>query len=135
MATADGSYEFALRARIMADGAVRAIAATRVDWTNRPAGEGFPAVGLTTVYDPRPRHMKGPVGFRGVRVQIDCWARDARTKRALREAVLAAIEPSGVFSGVRFGGVRSVEVRDLGEDADGAFLHRDSIDAVIWNDG
>lgn len=133
------TMETALRGRLLAAAPVKAIADTRVDWVNRPQGAGgdkrHPSVVLSVIYDPRPKTMTGRTAYRGVRVQIDCRAETLPEKVALRNAVLDAIEAPGRFDEVRFGRPKDVTIRDRGEDSTGNFIHRDSIDAVIWNDG
>ncbi|MBM6691409.1 hypothetical protein H9X75_10260, partial [Fusobacterium mortiferum] len=66
------------------------------------------------------------------RVQIDVFALDAVAKVAARDAVIAALEPRASAGGIRFERIRDVSVRDLSEQGDTQFIHRDSIDAVFW---
>lgn len=128
------TMETALRARLMADGAVAAIAGTRIDWTNRPSATAYPAVTLMVVSDPRPQHMKGFQGLRGTRLQIDTMALDAATKVALREAVIACVVEPATEGGTVFGRGFINNVVDRGEDVPGqGFIHRDMIDATIWH--
>lgn len=125
------SIETALRARIKAAAGVSAIT-TNVEWVKRPQGSAYPAVVLQVITDPRPQHMKGFQELRATRVQIDVFATTAPVKAALREAVIAAIAPSGTFSGLRFERAFIEDIRDLSEGTDTTFIHRDSIDAMFW---
>lgn len=125
--------EVDLRAHLLADGAVAALVGVRVDWSTRPQADDYPAVVLQVVADPRDQHMKAFQELRGTRVQIDCLSRSAPQKVALREAVIAAIAGPFTQGGTAFGRVAGLAVRDLGEDGDDGFIHRDSIDATIWH--
>lgn len=128
------SMETALRARLMADGAVAAIAGTRIDWSNRPSATQYPAVTMLIVSDPRPQHMKGFQGLRSTRVQIDPMALTPAQKVALRDAVIACIVEPATEGGVIFGRGFINNVVDRGEDVAGqGFIHRDMIDATIWH--
>lgn len=128
------SWETALRARLLNDAAVAGIVGTRINWTLRPQTEAYPSIVLTTVSDVRDQHFEAFQGFRASRVQFDCYCLTRAAVAPLREAVIAAIEDAGTFSGVRFGQVAQVTVRDLSADTDTGFVHRDSIDAQIWHD-
>ncbi len=132
--------ETALRSRLLEDDGVAALAGTRVDWVSRRPGRrdepAFPAVVLTVIYDPRPKTLGSRVRVRGTRVQFDCLALNDPATAALREAVLAAIEPAGTFFGVRFNRAGAAEIEDLSEDVEGTgMVHRDSIDVTIWHNG
>lgn len=129
--------EPALRTRIKGDAGVMAIARS-VEWTERPqvnaAGSaGYPCVVLTLVSDARPPLMQGNQKLRRSRVQIDCMATDANTKRLLREAVIAAIEPPAVVAGTRFERSFIDNVADRSAEAGNVFVHRDQVDAMIWH--
>ena len=123
----------ALRARLLADADVAAIAGTRVTWVERPQGAGYPAVTLTTVSDLRGQHMKGFEGFRQSRVQADCWARRHIDAVALAEAVIAAAVGPFVADGVRFGRAAVEGPRGLGESTDDGYIHRQVVDLILWH--
>lgn len=127
-------FEPALRARLKADPVIQAAGAT-VEWSRRPQGAAYPAIVLTTVYDPRNRTMTGRQGFIPLRLYIDVMVDEIKggspTKAALREAILALIGFGEVRSDTRFWPARSVSVTDLSEQTDTQFIHRDQIDAII----
>jgi Protein of unknown function (DUF3168) len=127
------SWQIALRSRLLAAGPLIALVGKRIDWKLRPQGSALPAIVLTLVSDPRPRMMKGPIDYRSSRVWIDCVA-DTRAKcTQMSDAVLAVIEPNGLFSGVRFGPPTDVSVMDKGEKTETGFTHCDRIEARIWH--
>ena len=123
-------FEPALRARLKADPVIQAAGAT-VEWSRRPQGAAYPAIVMTTVYDPRNRTMTGRQGFIPHRIYIDVMTTDAPNKAAIREAILALIGFGEVRSDIRFWPARSVSVTDLSEQTDTQFIHRDQIDAII----
>jgi len=125
--------EEALRSRLLNDGAVAALVDDRVDWGVRKEGDPYPAVCLTLVSDPRPQDYKGVVGMRETRVKLDCYAEERDEVKAVREAVIAAILGGGTFYGTKFNRAFIDAVRDLGALAATGFVHRDSIDALIWH--
>lgn len=127
------AMETAMRARLLADAAVSAVCGDRVAWTNRPQASAYPAVTMLVISDQYDQHMKGFQGLRGTRVQIDCMARSAAEKVALRDAVIAAIAGPFVQGSTSFDRSQRITVRDLGADSTGGFIHRDSIDLTIWH--
>lgn len=125
--------EEALRSRLKAAAPVAALVGTRIDWGTRPQGDPYPSVVLKVISDPMPQDYKGFVGMRQTRVQIDCLAEDRAEAVALRKAVIPAIIAGGTYYGTRFGRAFIDSVRDLGAKTDTGFVHRDSIDALIWH--
>ncbi|ALJ14121.1 tail completion protein gp17 [Sphingopyxis macrogoltabida] len=125
--------EEALRSRLKAAGPVAAIVGTRIDWGLRPQGDPYPSVVLKVISDPMPQDYKGFIAMRETRVQIDCLADDRLTAIALRKAVITAIVAGGTYFGTRFGRAFIDSVRDLGAKTGTEFVHRDSIDALIWH--
>lgn len=119
----------ALRARIT--GAATS-AGTRVYWVDRPQSAALPAVTLNIVTDLRPQHLKGFDETRDTRVQIDCWASTYAAATALKEAVLAAVVPLNTANGIRFDRAIIDGERDLGERTETLFIHRASVDLVVW---
>lgn len=123
----------ALRERLKDDAGVAAIAGTRIDWGINPQGSPLPRVRLQVISDPRPQHLKGFQGLRETRVQADCMADDAATATALAEAVIAAAVPAAEKEGVRFGRAGIEGPTDRGEQTDTGFVHRQSVDLMIWH--
>lgn len=126
--------EIALRSRLLNDAAVAAIVGNRVSWIERPQRTGFPAIVLQIVSAPRPQHMGGLQSARQSRVQIDCFATTAKQAAELSEAVISAIIPVNTAYGTEFFRGFVNDVRDLGEETDGGFVHRRSIDAYLWHE-
>lgn len=125
--------ETALRARLLADTGVKALAGNRTFWTVRKQGSPLPCVVLNTVADNRTQHMAGFNGFRSTRVQVDCYAADKAGAAALREAVIAALVPETTISGVTFLRAFVNSVLDRGEETDAGFIHRELVDLNIWH--
>lgn len=133
-------FETALRSRLKDDAGVDALigkdgAILSIDWTVRRQGAPLPAIVLTLVSDPRPQTHDGPDSIRPSRVQIDVLGEDRTSVVALREAVIAALLPAGTYSAVQFDRAQVDAVRDLGRQDDTRFVHRDSIDFIIWHKG
>lgn len=126
--------EVTLRSRLLNDAAVAAIAGNRISWIERPQRSAYPAVVLQVISSPRPQHMNGVQSFRQSRVQIDCFASTAKQAVELCEAVIAAILPADASGETEFLRGFINDVRDLGEDTDGGFVHRRSIDAYFWHE-
>lgn len=119
----------ALRARITG---ASTTAGTRVYWVDRPQAAALPAVTLQIISDLRPQHLKGFRSIRDTRVQIDCWAATYAAVTALKEAVLAAVVPENTANGIRFDRAIIDGERDLGERTETQFIHRASVDLVVW---
>ncbi len=133
-------FETALRSRLKDDAGVDALigkdgAIPSIDWTVRRQGAPLPAIVLTTISDPRPQTHDGPDSIRPSRVQADVLGEDRASVVALREAVIAALLPAGTFSAVQFDRAQVDAVRDLGRQDETRFVHRDSIDFIIWHKG
>jgi len=120
-------FETAVRARLLADAGVQALAGTRVDWGENAPGGAYPAVRLTLSSSPLGRHMTGFDGWRRPRIQADAMAPDGPAKVRLREAIVAALAPSGTFFGVCFGRAQDVVVSGANEQVEQTFVHRDVI--------
>lgn len=119
----------ALRARIVA---AATSAGARVTWVDRPQADALPAVTLQIVSDQRPQHLKGFNPLRATRVQIDCWGDNYGEVTALKEEVLAAVVPGITANGIRFDRAIIDSERDLGERTETQFIHRASLDLIIW---
>lgn len=128
-------WEIATAGRLLGAPAVAAIVGTGVDWTVRPQGAGLPWIVLELISDPRPQTMDGPDPIRPSRVRVHCMASTRKGAIALREAAIAALVPAGEFGGVWFDNSYVDQVRDLGGDTELGFIHRDSIDFIIWHKG
>lgn len=121
-----------LRAKILASAPVAADVGTQVYWKVAAQSAGDKYIVLTTISDPRPRHLKGRTETRFTRVQADCFAPTYGGARQLAEKVIAAVETPGTVGGVKFGGAESGGPLDLGEDVEGVgFVHRASVDLFI----
>lgn len=122
----------ALRARLLAAAPVTSLVAQRVYWVDRPQAAALPAVTLQTISDERPQHLKGFQALRSTRVQLDVWGDTYSQCRAIAEAAIAALVPEHRGNGIRFDRALVDGPRDLGEQTDTKFIHRTSIDLIVW---
>ena len=121
--------EEALRAALLADMALRAIVADRINWGKRTGT--LPEVSLTLVSGVPFYTFGGRDGLTPYRVQIDCWGlRYGDAKRAAR-AITTTIEG---LSRPTFDSC-FVEAERDGLDTDAAEqpVHRTSLDTRIWH--
>ncbi|WP_340109461.1 DUF3168 domain-containing protein [Pikeienuella sp. HZG-20] len=94
--------EEALRALLLADGAVAALAGGRVDWGETRQSAGRPYAVLTLIGGAPGRTQSGPDGLFQGRVQIDCAAETYAEAKALSRAVRGALDgrSAGGFQGI-----------------------------------
>lgn len=126
-------WQAALRARLLADADVAAQVGSRISWVERPQATALPAIVLQTITDEHPQHMAGFQHFRSARVQIDVWATGHKTAFDIAESVIAALAPRATEDGVRFDRAFVDGRREGGEDVSGKFVHRTSIDLIVWH--
>jgi hypothetical protein len=120
-----------LRARLIADAGVIAIAGQKVYWGIAPQGTALPYIRLNTISDPRPENLQGYDAARVTRVQADCFSSSYAQARALAEAVVSAVALPTTAGGIRFGRTKAEGPRDLGEDTASGFVHRASVDLLV----
>lgn len=117
----------ALRSRLLADGTIAGLVGTRVDWGLRPQGKPLPAISLTMIPTPRDYTMEAAQVTQIYRVQVDCWAATYASADAVRQAVIAELEPaSGSFLGAFV-----QRDQDMPERTDAGEIHRASLDFKI----
>ena len=119
----------ALRSRI-----VSAVGHTRVHWGIVPQDTAFPYIRLTTVSDPRPEDLKGPISFRETRVQVDVMSLRFAEARSVADLIIAAVKAPALVDGVQFSRTGAEGPRDLGEDVDGiGHIYMASLDLLVWH--
>lgn len=129
-------FRHGIRTRLANNIGVAAIVASRIYWVDRPQNSNLSAISLQVISDPRPSHLKGPDGARATRVQCDCWGATYQGAVALAEAAIAALEGPADVAGKKFGSTLVDAQRELGETiASGTFIHRQSVDFIIWHVG
>ena len=118
---------------------VTALVGQRVYWVDRPQAAALPAIVLQTISDPRPQHLKGFDALRETRVQLDVFAANQPgglngydLTRRITEAAIAALVPENSGNGIIFNRALVDGARDLGERTETQFIHRHSIDLLIW---
>ena len=119
----------ALRAKLVTATA----AGTRIYWNIVSQSAALPYIRLQTISDPRPQHLDGYDSARETRVQCDCFAATYGAARAMAEAVIAATDGPFTQSGIVFGRVKAEGPRDLGEDTAAGYVHRASVDLLVWH--
>jgi hypothetical protein len=105
--------EIELRALLLADTALDALVAGRVDWVSRPPGTPLPAVVLHRVGGGEGYTLKGKDGLHEVRVQADCIGDTIFDAYSVSNAVL------GVLSGYRGGNFLGVFHDGTRDDREG----------------
>lgn len=129
-------FQEGVRARLIANSAVKAIVAARVSWMARAKGAPLPAITLQVISDPRPAHLKGLEGARSTRVRCDCWAESYGAALSLARAAIATLAPPAAVGGKRFGNAQVAGQQDLSEDlGNGSFIHRQAVDFIIRHVG
>lgn len=124
----------ALRAFLLADGAIAAVVGTRVYPLRMPQGETQASIVYTRVSGEGDYTMQGPTGYARPRIQIDAWASSANAAVALSNLIRDRLDG---FRGVMGSGadaitVRGVFVADEREGFDeAANLHRSGRDYFI----
>lgn len=81
-----------LVALLKADGAVAALAGTRIFPEPAPQGVAFPAITYRRISGQRDYSLDGHTGLATARFQFDCWAMLFAQARALADAVSLALE-------------------------------------------
>lgn len=125
----------ALRKRLAEAGPVAALVATRISWIIRSQGGALPAITLQTISGGNETDYTANQQTQTSRVQIDVWGKTYASVRALAAAVIAAVEPPHSGNGIRFERSFLDNQRDLGEQTDAGFIHRISLDFIIWYAG
>jgi hypothetical protein len=131
-------FEGALRARLTGDAAVNALVGSRVYWENRPQGSPYPAVVLDYVVDARDQNMGGFQTLQRKLIQISVFTVDTPTtsgfaqKKALKEAVIAAIAPSATVNGIKFRPIVAPDPVPINERTETQFIYGDAIRPTIF---
>lgn len=120
--------EGALRARLLGATAVTNLVGQRVYWEDRPQTAGLPAITLNLIVDDRDQHMGGFQSVKDALVQIDVWATSFASKKAIKEAVIAALAPEQTANGIRFQGATQVSARPQNERIETQYIFRDVIE-------
>lgn len=125
-------WQAALRARLVAASPVTTLVGQRVYWVERPQGSLLPAITLLTIGDTREQHLKGFDTLQGARVQVDIWAANFASARAVTEAMLAAIVPAETSNGITFSrAMVDLPPRDLSERIDNTSIFRTTTDLLV----
>jgi hypothetical protein len=121
----------ALRARLLADGPVSALASGRVFWGIRPPKSLLPAITLNVIPGVLAEHMKGQQSLQFFRVQMDCWGDSYAAAQALVAAALACLLPRSKTDDYYFRPASSTSPRDLSEENTAGTIHRKQTDLTI----
>lgn len=112
------SWEEDLRTRAITAGVAE------FHWGEAPQGTELPYAVATVVSDPRPEHLKGYIGMRRSRVQIDCYARTVKAAAAMAETLVAGLSDPATVGGTRFGRCVAEGPTDQPGAAAGKTIHR-----------
>lgn len=128
--------EEALRAYLLANGAVSTACGGRMFWSVRPQGSAYPSCVLTIISRLPERMFSGPAGLAQARVQVDCYGDTYAQAKALYRAVKAVLNNlTFTNTGTRFWGFAENE-RDLTDTGttEAARIHRVSGDFLLWHE-
>lgn len=135
-------FEGALRARLLAASPVTTLVsdytpqggATRkaIFVEDRPQGSEIPDILLQTIVDSREQHMGGFQALQSALVQVDVRGRTAPEKKALKEAVIAALAPAHSANGINFRRAAGIVARPGNERTITQFIFRDMIDFTFF---
>lgn len=116
-----------------ADLRTRAIAAgvTRFHWVEAPEGTALPYAVALVVSDPRPQHLKGYLGMRTVRVQVDCYAKTGKAAGDMARALIAALGVPATVGTTKFGRCRAEGPIDMTVEAGGKTVHHKMIQLFV----
>lgn len=120
--------EGAIRARLLAAAPITALVGTRIYWEDRPQAAALPAITLHVISDERDQHMGGFQSVKDCLLQVDAWATTFAAKRALKEAVIAALAPAHTGNGNRFQAATQIRARPQNERTETQFIFREVIE-------
>lgn len=123
--------EGALRARLLAAGAVTALVSTRIYWEDRPQSAALPAIVLSLIVDDRDQHLGGFQTVRDALLQVDVLATSFASKKAIKEAVITALAPAQTGNGIRFQGATQITARPQNERTETQYVFRDIIEMKL----
>jgi hypothetical protein len=114
------SLETAMRAYVLADAAITAIAGQRMYPRGLPQGPTFPAIVYSRVDTRREHVMTGPDGLPRARVQVTCWGTSVQTATDLAAAVRVRLDGFvGAWGSVTVGSCLCVGERDIDDPETG----------------
>lgn len=119
--------EAALRARVLASAPITALVGSRVYWVDRPQASALPAITLTNVFDERARHLKGFQPRQFALIQCDIWSEVYSMGKAIKEAVIVALDEPETINGVNFGAITDVSAVDRSERVGTATIHNSQV--------
>ena len=123
----------ALVTRLLADTGLAAAVDDRIHWSIVPQDTPLPYIRLQVVSDHEDTDIKGRPLPHDARVQMDCFAMSYGETRMLAKLVKAALREPAQVAGVQFGRAQFAGPRDGGEDGDGSWVHRASLDCALWH--
>jgi hypothetical protein len=123
--------EGALRARLLAAAPVTALVAQRIYWDERPQTSTLPDVTLHLIVDHREQHMGGFQELLKGELQIDVRAATFAGKKALKEAVVAAVASANTANGIHFDAATQVLAHPLNEQTETQFIYRDVVECRL----
>lgn len=125
-------FEGALRARLLAAAPVTALVGQRIYWEDRPQASALPAITLNYVIDARDQNMGGFQQVQRRLIQVDVWATSFATKKAMKEAVIATLEPAVTSNGINFRPAVEVDAIPQNERTETQFIYRDAVRLTLF---
>src|SRR4051812_39144976 len=96
-------FEEDLRSRAADDPAVKALVGkASIAWGDRPQASALPGITFELIGGAREQHMQGFQALQRVPVQASVWSRDRLDARDVREALIAAVVPTGTTGATAF---------------------------------
>ena len=125
--------EEALTARILGSAPISGQIDGRFSWSERPAGEGVPALVAQVVADGIDYDHDGKVNLQYPRIQFDCYGATYLQAKALSRAVLSEMEKSQVVGAVTFDEGFLVSGMDMPKDKSdgGTEAFRVKLDIIV----
>ena len=102
-------------------------------WGEVPQGTALPYAVATTISDPRPAHLKGFMGGRTTRVQVDCYALTSKAAREMAEALVTTLSVPATQGGTRFGWSQAAGPIDRSQDVGGKTIHNLMIEFAVFH--
>ena len=116
-----------LFATLANDPTVIGLVGTRIFPRIIPAGARLPAVAYSRVSGGRQHSLSGSSGLENPQFQIDCHGQTYALVKALKAAVIAAMEGATLFKALCTG--------EIDDDADEGTVFRVILEFSIWNRG
>lgn len=131
--------EEAIATRLLATSGVTSLVSTRVWMLKLPQAPTLPAIRVQLITEQTPKHLRGPIGTKPSRIQVDCYALESSgsdpyaAASAVADAVAAAIGFAPFTAGtVRVQSVEQMDRQPIYESEE-LRLVRMLLDYRVWS--